>query len=588
MEKLTRICIAILTISFLVSGSSVALAKDITFQNAAGQQVEGVRCGAPVQTPEQTAQNAREIAAWLKAGGHVSLDKAGVVIPIAMHVVAMDDGSCDVPDAQIYDQMDVLNDAYAGTGFSFTLASIDRTYNSRWSTARYGSRQASLMKEALSIDPATTFNIWLANIGGGLLGYATFPDMYPEDSYMHGVVALYSSVPGGTAVPYDEGDTITHEAGHYLGLYHTFQSGCTEPNDYCDDTPQESSPAYGCPEGRDTCAAPGLDPIHNFMDYVDDYCMYEFTNDQSARMNEQMALYRPTMYDGTTPVGPTAAFSGSPTSGDYDLTVDFTDESTGGPTSWDWTFGDGGTSTAQNPSHTYTVAGSYTVSLTVANVDGSDTLTRNGYITVTEPGAGGTMHVADIVVSRKVAGPNNTGLCAVTVVDAGGAPVASATVSVSYDGPNSGNASALTGADGVASFQTGRLKNPSGEWCFEVTNVTHASLSYDFGANAVTRSCESGDEYREGKPATPVVVLRNNPNPFNPVTVIEFELARDSQVVVRIFDARGRVVDTPVDGPVAQGMHAVTWSAMDRPSGIYFVQLVTGDTVETRKMTLLK
>ncbi len=120
--------------------------------------------------------------------------------------------------------MDVLNAAYAGTGFSFSLASVDRTYNTKWSTHRYGSRFMTLMKQSLAIDPATTFNLYFCDIGGGLLGYATFPDMYPEDSYLHGVVCLYSSVPGGTAAPYNEGDTATHEAGHYLGLYHTFQA----------------------------------------------------------------------------------------------------------------------------------------------------------------------------------------------------------------------------------------------------------------------------------------------------------------------------------------------------------------------------
>lgn len=82
---------------------------------------------------------------------------------------------------------------------------------------------------------------------------------------------------------------------------------------------------------------------------------------------------------------PVAAFSGTPTSGYYPLTVAFTDASTNNPTSWSWTFGDGGTSTLKNPSHTYTAAGTYTVVLTATNAYGSDSETKTGYITVTAP-----------------------------------------------------------------------------------------------------------------------------------------------------------------------------------------------------------
>ncbi len=587
MERFKPLVFVFMALMILLAGSS-AFAADVTFQNANGAVVQGVRCATHTPTADEMERNAQAVQNWLQ-GSTFYRDKADVVIPVAIHVVAHDDGYADVPDNQIYDQMDVLNAAYNGTGFSFTLASIDRTYNTKWSTHRYGSRDMIRMKQALAIDPATTFNLYFCDIGGGLLGYATFPDMYPEDDYLHGVVCLYSSVPGGTAVPYNEGDTATHEVGHYLGLYHTFQGGCTAPGDQVDDTPYEGSAAYGCPEGRDTCADAGLDPIHNFMDYTDDYCMYEFTNGQEARMHEQMALYRPTMYGGTVPSGPTAAFTGTPTSGDYPLSVQFTDQSTGTPTSWSWTFGDGGTSTAQNPSYTYTAAGSYSVALTVANGDGSDTLTRSGYITVTEPGSGGsTMYVSAISVGRKTAGPNINGLCSVTMVDDGGAPVASATVTVSYDGPNSGTLSALTGSTGVASFSTPKLKNPSGEWCFEVTNVTHASLSYDAGSNVTTRSCESGDVYRKGVPVSGAVQLTNHPNPFNPTTVFQFVLPQKGYATLRVFDARGRLVDTPVAMEMGEGPHSVTWDATGRSSGIYFYQLTAGDIVETHKMMLLK
>jgi len=95
------------------------------------------------------------------------------------------------------------------------------------------------------------------------------------------------------------------------------------------------------------------------------------------------------------PPAPVADFSGSPTSGDYPLTVSFTDLSTNSPTSWDWTFGDGGSSTAQNPSHDYTSAGDHTVSLTAANAGGSDSETKTNYISVTDPGGGPATFFSD-------------------------------------------------------------------------------------------------------------------------------------------------------------------------------------------------
>jgi hypothetical protein len=245
------------------------------------------------------------------SGGGTSTDGSrlytagSVTIPVYFHVVSKADGTGNIPDSRLDAQIAAMNEHFGGQdgpvyrtaaanmSFRFSKAGTSRTVNDAWYAAGPGSAAESQMKNALRVGTADDLNFYI-NSGGGYLGWATFPSDYTSKPKMDGVVCYWASLPGSNYVPYNEGDTGTHEVGHWLGLYHTFQGGCQGGGDGVSDTPAERSATYGCPTtNQDTCrTSTGLDPYENFMDYTDDPCMYKFSLGQVDRADNMWSTYR--------------------------------------------------------------------------------------------------------------------------------------------------------------------------------------------------------------------------------------------------------------------------------------------------------
>ncbi|UGU18232.1 zinc metalloprotease [Sinomicrobium kalidii] len=228
-----------------------------------------------------------------------------ITIPVVVHVIYSNSQE-NISDAQINSQIQVLNNDFsasnnditqvpaefegvvADSDIQFTLADVIRKSSTRTSWGTNDDMKHASEGGSDVVDPSTYLNIWVCNIGGGILGYAQFPGGDPDTD---GVVISpqFFGSQGYVQAPFDKGRTATHEVGHWINLRHIWGDGRCNRDDFVADTPTSDRPNYGCPS-YPTAHCRSNDMTMNYMDYVDDACMYMFSEGQKTRMR---AIFAP-------------------------------------------------------------------------------------------------------------------------------------------------------------------------------------------------------------------------------------------------------------------------------------------------------
>jgi len=227
-----------------------------------------------------------------------------ISIPVVVHVI-YNTSNENISASQIQSQIDVLNEDYnasnadfsnipsefaalgSDTDIQFTLADVTRKQTSKTSWGTNNAMKYASQGGVDAWDSTTYLNIWVCNIGGGILGYAQFPG---GSAITDGVVVgpNFFGRTGFLSAPFDKGRTLTHEVGHWLNLRHIWGDGRCRADDYVSDTPSSDGPNYGCPS-YPTVNCRTNDMTMNYMDYVDDACMYMFSEGQNTRIRALFA-----------------------------------------------------------------------------------------------------------------------------------------------------------------------------------------------------------------------------------------------------------------------------------------------------------
>jgi len=291
---LHKLFFAFITLSTLVTALPLTLRSS--------DALKPIKCGTIVTDDDQLIARTALQELWDSLDAREEVNGAAGLKPVTLdvywHVIYANQTVAGgyLSDQQIAAQIDVLNADYKSTNISFALRHTTRLESAAWFlNAAPGMPEERAMKTRFHRGDAAALNVFSVQFNDTTptLGFASLPSAYLADPVGDGVLVRHSTLPGGSTPHHDAGRTLVHEVGHWLGLYHTFEGGCSGVGDNIADTAPEDAPADGCPIGRRSCPDSGLaDPVQNFMDYSWDSCMTHFTPGQTVRMHEAIWAFR--------------------------------------------------------------------------------------------------------------------------------------------------------------------------------------------------------------------------------------------------------------------------------------------------------
>lgn len=608
------------------------------YQRCASNEVYERMLKEDPQFAANRVQIERETRQWIQDNANNKIG-AVVTIPVVFHVV-YNTAAQNISDAKILEQLNVLNQDFgrtnadasstpsvwqgisANTNIQFCMAQRDPNGNATNGIVRKSTtvtsfssndnvkRSANGGSDAWPRDQY--LNIWVCNLGGGLLGYAQFPG---GAAATDGVVVLYSSVGGpnnpGTATPYHLGRTATHEVGHWLNLYHIWGDDGTacSGSDQVSDTPNQAGATSGCPTFPKTDACTSTSPgimFMNYMDYSYDACMNMFTNGQAARITAAINGSRVSLQSSlgcTPPSGggtcgvPASLAASSITSSSATLGWG----AVSGATSYNVRYKATASSTWTNTTSSATslavsgLSASTAYEFQVQAVCGANTSAYSSSATFTTAATSCT----DIYES------NNTLSTAKTV-------------SVNTDiygliSPSGDNDYFKFTTTTPNTYIRINLSNLPADYDIRLYNSsgTQLAISQNGGTTAevITRNTTSAATYyvrvygyNNANNATQCYLLRINtkntawreaelqvsnevnvfPNPSNDKVHIQFSTSKSEDVTIRLIDLAGRMVQNQVM-TTESGLNTFAFDVMQLPKGIYLIELNSSENRSVKR-----